>query len=460
MNILSFVPPGWSLRDEQRDVLLQVQDAWIGHDVCVVVAPTAFGKTLLEYVIAKWAAAQKQDCCILAPNNVITEQIHGVFPDVPLLRRKDSYPDDKAYRVAQLTAKRSKVRLTNFHVCFANKLAAAVHVIDEGHTTVEMLQDRYDIKIWQREYPFPSDMRRVADVIEWGQRHLKTLPEGRSQARLRRALKDIVAVSSDATVEYRLDMYKGRATQVLVVIPGLERKAPDWLWPKFKTRKLVFLSATFSREDIRELGLGHLRVKYIECPSPIPPANRPVLFRPWVNMGSKYQEHAMPEFARRLLAELDRRPEKGLVHLPYNLASWLRDLIGEHPRLLWHDKDNKLAVLDDFRQSPPEHGKVLVASGLFEGVDLPYSAARWQVIGKVPYLSLGDEKVRRRSAQHPQWYEWEALKRIIQATGRIVRAPDDFGETLIWDVNFEQILRDRHKLIPSYFRDAIKVLPR
>jgi Rad3-related DNA helicase len=462
VSILDCVPAGWQLRPEQHEVLLKIQESLRTHDVLVIVAPTAFGKTLLEYVIAKYCQSLRYTANIMAPSNVIVEQIHGVFPDVRILRRKDSYETDEAHSAAREMARAAKIRLMNFHVCFSNRLSGSVHILDEGHTTVEMLQDNHEVRIWQREYQFPDGMQTVADVIEWAQTYAKTLPDGRARNRLLRAIKDIVAIRSDAALEYRQDIYRGRLSKVLVIIPGLTRKAPDWLWPKGKVKKLVFLSATIGPEDIRELGLAARRVKYIECPSPIPPTSRPVFYRPWLNMGRLYQATAMPEFSKRLLTELERRPEKGLVHLPYNLALWLHEMLGDRPRLMWHDRDNKIQVLEEFKASPPEEGKVLVASGLYEGVDLPLDAARWQVIGKVPYLSLGDEKIKKRAEAYPQWFIWEALKRIIQATGRIVRGPDDFGETLIWDVNFERLLRDarRYGLVPKYFNDAVRLLPR
>jgi Rad3-related DNA helicase len=466
MSILSHCPPGWSLRPEQCDVLLRVEAAWKDHEIIVLTAPTAFGKTLTEVTIARWRASFRERSNIMTRDNSLVEQIHGSFPDITLLRRKESYEGGPIpHSVARIRAKEAMVRLMNFHVAFSNRLQTTNHMLDEGHLVADMLEDRHEVRIWQRDFPFLDGLVTVADVIEWAQSHARTLdPDTRLARRLRRAVKDITAVSSDAEVRYDRDLYRGRVSRVIRVIPGIERKPPDWLWPRGTVRKLVFLSATMSREDIRELGLSGRRVAYIECPSPIPVENRPILYRPWVNMGREYQERAVPEFARRLQHELDTRPDKGMVHLPYALADWLHEIMGDHPRLMWHDKDNKLAVLDQFRASPPEDGKVLVASGMYEGIDLPFDAARWQVIGKVPYLSLGDEKVRKRQQAHPDWYDWCAIRSIVQAAGRIVRAPTDYGETLIWDTNFEMLWRKdkrrKEPLFPKFFRDAVKLLPR
>ncbi len=99
-----------------------------------------------------------------------------------------------------------------------------------------------------------------------------------------------------------------------------------------------------------------------------------------------------------------------------------------------------------------------MASGLYEGVDLPYDAARWQLVGKVPFLSLADERIKRKAEENPDWYQWEAIKRVLQAAGRIVRAPDDEGVSYVFDSQFGRLWdRDQHRhipLFPKFFRDA------
>jgi Rad3-related DNA helicase len=127
---------------------------------------------------------------------------------------------------------------------------------------------------------------------------------------------------------------------------------------------------------------------------------------------------------------------------------------------LFHDQSNKAWALDQFRNAPPESGRVLVASGLYEGIDLPYDMARWQLIGKIPYLSLGDARIAAKAKEYPDWYQWEAIKRVIQAAGRIVRTPTDYGVTYISDTSFARLWdqdgrRDNH-LFPNFFKSALR----
>lgn len=465
MSILHFIPAGWTARPDQIAVLLRVEEEWKTKDVICLRAPTAFGKSLVGQVIAAWAASQRHTVNVMAPSNVLIDQIKTSFPTIPVLHRKDYYADLRQYAEARKRAKAAPIRLMNFHVSFANKLVGSVQIFDEGHTIVDMLVDQKDIKIWQAQYRFPDTFLQVSDVVAWLQTYITDLPaDGRDAKKLSRALRDIIGIRNDATVEYRRDVYRGHPSQVLVISPGVHRKPPEWLWPAGKVRKMVFLSATISEEDLRELGLKNRPYIFIDCPSPIPPENRPVEFRPWMNMARQYQDKSVPIFAQRLRETLLTHTTKGMVHIPYNLAEWLQDLLKDEPRLIWHDKSDKLAKLDMFRSSPPEEGKVFMASGLYEGIDLPFDAARWQVIAKVPFLSLADEKIKKRMQVYPDGYAWEAIKRIVQAAGRIVRSPDDHGVTFIWDTAFERIWKEDQKravpLFPAFFKDAVKILGR
>jgi Rad3-related DNA helicase len=129
-----------------------------------------------------------------------------------------------------------------------------------------------------------------------------------------------------------------------------------------------------------------------------------------------------------------------------------------HPRLMWHTKHNKQAVLADFRAAPASEGSVLVCSGLYEGVDLPFDDDSWQVIGKVPYPSLGDEEVLRKMTADADWYDWQAIKRLLQAYGRLPRRTDGHGTTYIFDLNYERLLKaDKARpvrMFPSHYMAA------
>lgn len=474
-SILEFVPAGITLSPEQVDLLLRFQAAYRGLDVAVIVAPTAFGKTLISYIIARWIEAQGRDCNILHPDNVLVDQFTDKHPDVPVLHRQDAYRCETFKHPCPTTKKRCKkycsecplvqakreveragVRTMNYYTYWSRRLYAHALIFDEAHKVVDMLSTAKSVTLWHHDWNFPLSLATVADVIAWAQQRNKKKPD----SRLRDLVRDIVRIKDGSIVEYGKGYRRGEQDVTLEIRPPTATQTPPWLWPPHRVKKLILMSATISRKDVEELGLGNRRVVYLDCAAPIPPENRPLVYRPRYNMAFKYRAMAVPHLAKHIRELLAQHPEKGLIHVPYAVAEQLRGILHD-PRLMWHEKSNKAAMLDLFKQSDPAEGRVFVASGLYEGVDLPYTAAGWQLIGVVPWESLADERVKQRAATDPDWLDWQTLKKIIQATGRIVRAVDDKGTTYLGDVNFETLLRrDRQRkqpLMPDYFRAALNL---
>lgn len=125
---------------------------------------------------------------------------------------------------------------------------------------------------------------------------------------------------------------------------------------------------------------------------------------------------------------------------------------------MFHDKENKRDVYAAFRAADPADGAILVASGLYEGVDLPEDLGRWQVISKIPWMSLGNPAIRHLAELDPEWYLWETIKTVIQGCGRICRTPTDFGITYVQDASVHRILTEGGHMLPKWWTDAI--LPR
>lgn len=462
-DILKYFPPGLTPRPAQAALLLAIQDAWCDADVLVLLCPPASGKTEIAYTIAHWQAAQRQTTNYLPPENVLVLQTQERYPKLTTLLRKNMYSCEchlteesqegcatAQYMHAKEAAKRARVRLMNTHVYRAHRLYAPVAIFDEAHKLYELLDDVWPVRFWAHDYKFPKDLRSVADVVAWGQAHLAQDP---SDDRLRKQLLEIGRIRLTSTIEYRTLPYRGKAAELLEVRPAPEKVAAQRLWPD-QVRKIVLMSATIGPKDVEELGLANRRVVYLNCDSPIPAPQRPVAFKRVCNMGQRYIEHALPMLAREVLGLLEREPGKGLVHVPYSLVPRLQQLM-QHPRLRWHNKRDKQEALSRFREEPPESGAVLVCSGLYEGVDLPFDDDSWQVIGKVPYPSLGDEEVKRRMAADPDWYDWQAIKKLLQAYGRLPRRVDGHGTTYIFDLNYERLLKTDRKratrMLPAHF---------
>lgn len=464
--------PEPEIRSSQRELLLEIEANWSSYDVFVLICPTAFGKTAIEVCIARWVASMRKSATLLYPTNILVDQTCGRYPYLTRMSKKaayhcadfdrdcetthtkcERYCHGCPYVEAKKAAKQAKIKVMNYHTYWAHKLYSDVLICDENHSIVDLLGSSQEgIKLWHSKYKFPTTFKTTADVLVWAQEYLSRY----TNQQLADAVKDMIRIKDSSIVQYNRSMYRGQEQIVLQITPTSARGVPPWLWPSSKVEKIVMLSATTGEQDIYEMALERRRVKYIEVDSPIPVANRQVIFTPVANMAHRYVDTALPHMAKQLLETVETNPGyKGLVHAPYSIALKLKEMV-DHPRILWHTKENKSEVLVRFKESDPAEGLVLVASGLYEGVDLPYDAARWQAILKVPYLSLADPRIKYKCDNDPRWYQWETIKRVLQAAGRIVRAPDDFGKTYIWDTNFERLYHSNQGLFPDYFRRALR----
>lgn len=466
-DILDYFPPGLTPRHAQAALLRQLADEWDNHDVFVLLCPPASGKTEIAYTIAHWQAAQRNTANFLPPENVLVMQTAARYPELTTLLRHDLYTCDcheteddreqcatRKYRRAKDRARAARVRLMNTHVYRAHRLYGPVAIFDEAHRLPDMLSDEWPVRFSSHDYDVPAGLRTVADVIAWGQEHLHANP---GDDKLREQLLAVGRIRHTSTVEYREARFRGQMARLLEVRPSPVKTAERRLWPA-QVEKIVLMSATISHKDVQDLGLDSRRVMYLQCDSPIPAAQRPVVFRRVGSMGQKYLDHTMPLLAKELRALLEREPGKGLIHVTYGLVPRLQALLS-HPRLMWHTKHTKQDALNTFREAPADSGAVLVCSGLYEGVDLPFDDDSWQVITKVPYPSLGDEEIQRRLAADPDWYDWQAIKCLLQAYGRLPRRPDGRGTTYITDLNYERLLKTDSKrpvrMFPAHYIAAI-----
>ena len=120
------------------------------------------------------------------------------------------------------------------------------------------------------------------------------------------------------------------------------------------------------------------------------------------------------------------------------------------------DRESKL---DEFKSAAP--GAVLVASSMDRGVDLPDDQCRVVVIMKTPFLNLGDKQISTRLHSDKKggqlWYNVNAIRTLVQMTGRGMRSPEDYCQTYILDEQFGRLYRENKFLFPEWWRAALKM---
>lgn len=256
-------------------------------------------------------------------------------------------------------------------------------------------------------------------------------------------------------LEHVMAPYRGEMHKLFQVRPINLRYVPHNLWPERKVRKIILMSATISEKDLESLGLQNKKIKWIYADSPIPPENRPVVMKPVGSMSYKYQDKSLPKVAAAIEELAERhKTEKGIIHCTYSIAQFLRShLTGD--RYLWHNKEDKIDVYQEFRAT--SEPKILIASGMSEGIDLVGDAGRWQVITKLMYPSLADGLVKKRLELDQDWYDWATARTTMQQLGRICRTPTDYGITYIVDAAFVGFYKKtKTKLWPQYIIDSVR----
>ena len=481
-SILDYVPGGYVLRDKQREVLLRIEEVYDDADVIGVEGPTALGKSLIAMTVAAWVRSRGQTVALTKPTKILVEQDATNYQDFPVLRSSwdmkcqtwqnvgrakikagrhwrvhlQTCKGCQSYENARNTAIKGPAVLCNAYTYLAHRAYKDVLVVDEGHHLVHMLQDLHTKKWWYSDtLRWPKDMWSRKDVVAW----LDSLEESElNRSKLRPLLKEVSSLAARCSITRTAEKLRGKLTEVLKMVPLDMRGEAPLLWPR-RVKKILLMSATMHQTDLDTMGLGTRRCIIIPSGSPIPPERRPIYPVCATYMSRLSSADKWPKLAEFIKEKMEEYPQdKGIIHVTYDMVKHLKPLLQKETqsgRILWHGRTNKIAVWNRFQQS--KEPKVMICSGMYEGVDLPHDAGRWQVLAKIPWPSLGDPATAQWAKDNPQAYTWETLKLVIQACGRISRTPDDYGATYIYDKSLERLLRDAEKweLIPRWWEEAL-----
>jgi Rad3-related DNA helicase len=90
---------------------------------------------------------------------------------------------------------------------------------------------------------------------------------------------------------------------------------------------------------------------------------------------------------------------------------------------------------------------VLISPSMNTGVDLPDDLARFQIIVKMPYGTLGNKRIKEKSKIDNTWYQVDMIRNFIQSCGRGVRSEDDYCVTYVLDSSFYYCIKQNLKYI-------------
>lgn len=479
-GILSHFPSGRVPRPIQSQVLLALEKLWDTADVFCISLPTGSGKSNIAHTVGKWVNSRGKGCHVVTPTNQLVDQYLQDFPEMTVLRSKGSRQCNTwgkpltqirglcspllrcqgcdQYQRDQRSARTSQLLINNAHTYTLNRLYRPVLLCDEAHLLLPILRDFSVVNVWEGGTPFPA-ATNITELLQWASGANVSGPTFR---KLLTELKNHENNKPKFHLELAWANNRGKMRKCMKMTPISLEGTPPRMWPPV-VQKIILLSATIGKKDVQALGLGRKRVIFMDGESPIHARQRPVIYDPdlAVSMAQSQVEDSMPQLVNSLsLISSRNRDTKGVIHLTYSLAKTLRerqDIPGDlRERLLFHTKETKDKIYQSFRES--SEAKILVASGMYEGIDLPYDLARWQVVGKIPWGNLGDPLTKYQVDNDPDGYAWEAMKKLIQATGRTTRAEDDFSRVWITDSTFLQLWKQHHLMFPRWFRDGVRVV--
>lgn len=228
--------------------------------------------------------------------------------------------------------------------------------------------------------------------------------------------------------------------------------------------RVIVLSATILNVELwaANLGIPTTDLEYVEVPLDFPASDRPIHLEFCGNMSKKYltakenpKDPTAPKFIRKVEQILERHNgQRGIIHSHSNdISRLLRDSV-RSPRFLFQD---------DFRGDKKEmlvaHGKrtdsVIVAPAMHEGFDFKGDLARFQIIAKIPWPSLGDKLIKERAFRDDAYYGWLTALKMVQSYGRICRFNGDWGYTYIVDSGFQFYFSKHGHMLPTWFKEAL-----
>ena len=202
-------------------------------------------------------------------------------------------------------------------------------------------------------------------------------------------------------------------------------------------------------------GIDVSKAVYYSIGSPFPLKNRPIFYMPIGKMSYKSKEETFKNYIPYIKKLLEKyKNKKGVIHTnSFELANWIQKSIKD-PRLIFHDSSNKDEMLRMHFES--EDPTVIVSPSMDTGVSFDNDKARFQIIAKVPYPSLGSQKNKMRQSNNPDWYSWKTVSGLVQMTGRPVRSNTDYADTIIIDGGFGDVIKHSSHFLPDWIQDAIK----
>ena len=222
------------------------------------------------------------------------------------------------------------------------------------------------------------------------------------------------------------------------------------------------MSGTIFEPSITCVDLGIADCDYMKLDSPFPVENRPIFFKPVVNLTRKTMDYELPILSKEVDDILEKYPdEKVLIHtVSYKVRDYLMATLNAQWRLATHSSQTREAALAEFKAS--KDPIVMLSPSFDRGVDLPIEDnVGCVIVCKMPFLDLSDPQIKARMGLKDggRWYALKTGQTLVQMCGRHVRSKRQRGDTWILDSQFSRLRRQLSDVLPGWWLNAVQDLP-
>jgi Rad3-related DNA helicase len=222
------------------------------------------------------------------------------------------------------------------------------------------------------------------------------------------------------------------------------------------SEKVIFLSATIidHKKELKDLGVNDGEYTYIDVGSVFDPKKSPIKTDGKFPLSYKTMDQNLPkviDLTKKILEY--HKNDKGLIHtVNFKITKKLEDGLDGNDRYLFRKTGaTNQDILEEHKET--DIPTVLISPSMAHGVDLKGDLGKFQIIMKVPYLPLGNKRIKRLSQEDYRWYINKTLSTLVQMAGRCTRHKDDESVTYILDGGIVRLLEQNWNKLPKYFRD-------
>jgi ATP-dependent DNA helicase DinG len=259
-----------------------------------------------------------------------------------------------------------------------------------------------------------------------------------------------LVINSWATCEYVID----KVDDVVNVVPLYISSLSSEIFKHGK--KILLMSATIVDPQNFAKTLGIERYKFIEAASTFDPAKSPIYISSKYTLNYQNLKENLPKIVK-LIQEIcaEHEDDKGVIHTHTGfINNFLKNnLKGDRFIFRHEDINNEVLIADHIQANFPS---VIVSPSITHGVDLKDDLARFQIIVKLPYMPLGDTRIKKLFDEDPSWYTNKMLCSLVQASGRGVRSQSDWCNTYILDGGAINAIKRSKSKLPKFFLDRIQ----